>query len=384
MSSAILLSILATSIHFGAAPAESAASAAEFRLADGLQIEVFASDPSIAKPIQMNFDARGRLWLVTSESYPQLEPGLDPRDKIYVLEDTDHDGKADKTTTFAEGLRIPTGIEIGPDGAFVGNATELLQLRDTDGDGKADKREVALTAFGTEDTHHLIHTFRYAPWGNLFFAQAVYIHSHVETPFGTRRLNGGGYWEYNPRSGRLDIFVTGMTNSWGLAFDAYGQAFGVDNDGYSVNYFPPGAHMIRTPNESHLYPSLVEGKPKYCGAEFVATPPSRMIGRGTWLRATSAPTASLATRSRRTAEGLRPRSCRRFSRRRMFPFVRLMSSSGRMGLSTFAIGSIQSSIMVKSIFETQARQDAWPNLADHPSRSPEPAIVARRGVEDRW
>jgi putative heme-binding domain-containing protein len=253
-------------------PTAAKSETSNFRLAEGLEIELFASDPSIAKPIQMNFDSRGRLWLVTSESYPQLEPGADPRDKIYVLEDTDRDGKADKTTTFAEGLRIPTGIEIGSDGVYVGNATELLQLVDKDQDGRADERSIALTAFGTEDTHHLIHTFRFAPWGNLFFAQAVYIHSHVETPFGTKRLNGGGYWEYNPSSGRLDVFVTGMTNSWGLAFDTYGQAFGVDNDGYSVNYFPPGAHMIRTPNESHLYPSLVEGKPKYCGAEFVATP----------------------------------------------------------------------------------------------------------------
>ncbi|MBY0587246.1 c-type cytochrome [bacterium] len=273
MRNLVVISLLSLLASVGAeTPSGTDTSGADFRLSDGLQIELFASDPNIAKPIQMNFDSRGRLWLVTSESYPQLEPGAEPRDKIYVLEDTDKDGKADKTTTFADGLRIPTGIEISPQGAFVGNATELLHLADRDGDGRADTRDISMTAFGTEDTHHLIHTFRYAPWGNLFFAQAVYIHSHVETPFGTKRLNGGGYWEYNPRTHRLEVFVTGMTNSWGLAFDPFGQAFGVDNDGYSVNFFPPGAHMIRTPNESHLYPSLVEGKPKYCGAEFVGTP----------------------------------------------------------------------------------------------------------------
>jgi len=243
----------------------------EFRLADGFKIELFASDPEIAKPIQMNFDAEGRLWLVTSESYPQLAPGSEPIDKVFIIEDADRDGKADKSRMFASGLRIPTGIEIAPKGVYVGNATDLIMLRDLNGDGKADQQDIVLTAFGTEDTHHLIHTFRWAPWGNLFFAQAVYIHSHVETPFGVRRLNGGGFWEYNPDTHRLEVFVTGMTNSWGIAFDEFGQAFGVDNDQYSVNYFPPGAHMIRTPNESHLFPSLVSGKPKYCGAEFVAS-----------------------------------------------------------------------------------------------------------------
>ncbi|MBX9652799.1 HEAT repeat domain-containing protein [bacterium] len=243
----------------------------EFRVADGFKIELFASDPEIAKPIQMNFDSQGRLWLVTSESYPQLAPGSEPIDKVFIIEDADRDGKADKSRMFASGLRIPTGIEIAPKGIYVGNATDLIMLRDLNGDGKADQQDIVLTAFGTEDTHHLIHTFRWSPWGNLFFAQAVYIHSHVETPFGIRRLNGGGFWEYNPETHRLEIFVTGMTNSWGIAFDEFGQAFGVDNDQYSVNYFPPGAHMIRTPNESHLFPSLVSGKPKYCGAEFVAS-----------------------------------------------------------------------------------------------------------------
>jgi putative heme-binding domain-containing protein len=243
----------------------------QFQLADGFQIDLFAADPEIAKPIQIQFDARGRLWVVASESYPQLTPGAAPVDKVFVLEDRDHDGKADRTSVFADGLRIPTGIEIAGDTVYVGNATELIALTDTDGDGKADQRATLLSAFGTEDTHHLIHTFRYAPWGSLFFAQAVYIHSHVETPWGVRRLNGGGFWEYHQRSEKLDVFVTGMTNSWGLAFDRYGQAFGVDNDQYSVNYFFPGAHLIRTPDESHLLASLVEGKPKYCGGEFVGS-----------------------------------------------------------------------------------------------------------------
>lgn len=240
-----------------------------FTLADGFKIELFAADPAIAKPIQMNFDAAGRLWVVSSQSYPQLSPGAEPQDKVFILEDTDGDGKSDKSSVFAEGLMIPTGIELGKGGAYVGNGTELLHITDSDGDGKGDKREVVLSGFGTEDTHHLIHTFRWGPGGIMHFAQAVYIHSHVETPWGVRRLDGGGYWLYRPESSWLEVFVRGMTNTWGIAFDAYGQAFGVDNDNTSLNYFTPGASLIRTPNETRFLPSLVSNKPKYCGAEFV-------------------------------------------------------------------------------------------------------------------
>lgn len=242
---------------------------ARFKLADGFEIQLFASDPEIAKPIQMNFDAGGRLWLVTSQSYPQLRPGADPEDKIYVLEDRDGDGKAEKARVFAEGLHIPTGIEIGDGGIYVGNATELWHLADTNGDGKADRTRRLLSGFGTEDTHHLIHTFRWGPGGILYFAQAVYIHSHVETPWGVRRMDGGGYWQYRPESAWLKEFVRGMTNSWGIAFDRFGQAFGVDNDNTSLNFFVPGARLIRTPGESMFLPSIVRDKPKYCGAEII-------------------------------------------------------------------------------------------------------------------
>lgn len=247
-----------------------AVGADEFTVAEGLRIELFASDPNLAKPIQMNFDATGRLWIVTSQSYPQLQPGAEPVDKVYVLEDADGDGKAERSTVFVDKLTIPTGIEIGDGGVYVGNGTEMLHLSDTDGDGKADRERIVLSGFGTEDTHHLIHTFRWGPGGLLHFAQAVYIHSHVETPWGVRRMDGGGYWLFRPESGWLKTFVRGMTNTWGIAFDAYGQAFGVDNDNTSVNYFFPGARLIRTPGESLFLPSIVAGKPKYCGAEFIS------------------------------------------------------------------------------------------------------------------
>jgi len=154
---------------------------AAFSVADGFEVNLFASDPMIANPIQMHWDNRGRLWVVGSAVYPHIEPGQVSRDSITVLEDTDGDGVADTSTIFADNLLIPTGIAVGDGGVYVANSTEILHLRDTDGDLRADDSRVVLSGFGTEDTHHLIHSFRWGYDGFLYFNQAIYIHSHVET-----------------------------------------------------------------------------------------------------------------------------------------------------------------------------------------------------------
>src|SRR5437764_6278833 len=151
-----------------------------FIVAPGFEVNLFAADPLLAKPIQMNFDARGRLWVASSEVYPQIQPGQKANDKIIILEDTRGEGKADKTTIFADGLLIPTGVEPGDGGAYVANSTELLHLKSSTGTGKADRTRVVLSGFGTEDTHHIIHTFRWGPDGMLYFNQSVSIPSPVE------------------------------------------------------------------------------------------------------------------------------------------------------------------------------------------------------------
>src|SRR5207344_1853994 len=117
-------------------------------------------------------------------------------DKILVLEDTNGDGYAEKSTVFAEGLLIPTGVIPGHGGVYVSQSTELLHFRDTNGDSKSDQRRIVLSAFGTEDTHHMVHTLRWGPDSCLYFNQSIYIHSHIETPNGVRRLGGGGIWQF--------------------------------------------------------------------------------------------------------------------------------------------------------------------------------------------
>src|ERR1043165_9272733 len=163
-----------------------------FEVADGFEVNLFASDPQMAKPIQINFDAQGRLWVASSETYPQVKPGEVPNDKIIVLEDSTGSGKADKVTVFADHLFIPTGILPGNGGVYVANSTQLLHLKYSDGDGKADLRRVVLDGFGTEDTHHILHTLRWGMDGRMYLNQSVYIHAHIETPYGVKRLNAGG------------------------------------------------------------------------------------------------------------------------------------------------------------------------------------------------
>ena len=243
---------------------------ASFEVLEGFEVNLFAADPLLAKPIQMNFDAGGRLWVASSEVYPQIKPGQVANDKVVILEDTNDDGKADKTTVFADKLLIPTGIEPGDGGAYVANSTELLHLADTDGDGNADARKVVLSGFGTEDTHHILHTLRWGPDGMLYFNQSIYIHSHVETPWGVRRLLGGGIWQFRPESVLLDVFARGWVNSWGHHFDRWGQSFATDGaGGKGINYVLPGASYETAFGAKRLLDGLNPGSPKYCGAEVV-------------------------------------------------------------------------------------------------------------------
>ncbi len=243
---------------------------AELEVAPEFEISLYAADPRIAKPIQMNFDPAGRLWVASSEVYPQIEPGQKANDKILIIEDQDRDGVADTTTVFADGLLIPTGVEPGDDGVYVANSTELLHLKDTDGDGVADTERVMLSGFGTEDTHHILHTLRWGPEGLLYMNQSIYIHSHIETPYGVRRMNGGGVWHFRPETMQLEPYTYGLVNPWGHAFDKFGQSFETDGaGGEGINYVFPDFVGVTSPGAKRIFHGLNPGKPKLCGLEII-------------------------------------------------------------------------------------------------------------------
>ena len=273
--SVIFLSALHCALYAGEAQALALPNADEelssFVVADGFEVSLFASDPLISKPTQMNFDPQGRLWVASSATYPQVKPGEEPDDKILILEDTKGVGRADKVTVFADHLFIPTGVAPGDGGAYVANSTQVLHFKDTDGDGKADLKRVILDGFGTEDTHHILHTFRWGMDGRLFFNQSIYIHSHVETPYGVRRLNGGGTWRYNPRTLELEVFTKGLVNHWGHCFTKWGESLATDGaGGEGVNFFFHGATFTASPGAARILHGTTPGSPKYASAEIIS------------------------------------------------------------------------------------------------------------------
>lgn len=239
-----------------------------FKLIDGAKINLFAKETDVMNPTHMNWDAEGRLWVVSSPLYPHIKPGQEEQDKIVILEDTDGDGVSDKSIEFANGLHIPTGILPGDGGCYVANAVEVLFLKDNDGDGKADERRVVLSGFGTEDTHHLVHTFRWGPEGMLWMNQSIYIHTHLDTPYGTRRLLGGGMWHYRPETKRSEVFMKGLVNPWGHVFDEWGQSFLTDGaGGEGINFVYPRSVFLSSPGAPRIVEGLNPGQPKHCGLE---------------------------------------------------------------------------------------------------------------------
>jgi len=242
-----------------------------FTITDGFDINLFAVDPQIANPISITWDNRGRAWVGTSTTYPQLKPGQERVDRIVILEDTNNDGRADKHTVFAEGLLIPHAVMPVKGGAYVSTTTELLFLSDNDGDDKADETRVIYSGFGHSDVHHTLHSMRWTPWGDLHFIQSIYINTFIETPFGPRRLNGTGIWQFRPETERLEIFSRGLVNPWGEALDDWGQVFATDGAGsQQPNYLFPGSAHNTAVGSDRIIDGLLYGKPKNTAAEFMS------------------------------------------------------------------------------------------------------------------
>lgn len=203
---------------------------ANFELLPGYQVNLFAADPMFANPVHMHWDSRGRLWVACSWAYPQLKPGEVANDKIIILEDTDDDGVADKHTVFADGLYLPTGIELANGGCYVAQSPDVFFLKDTDGDDVADVKELVLTGFGIEDSHHSISAWRRGPGGWIYFQEGIFLHSQVETQYGVVQNFNGGVYQFNPRTQELRMFCRGTGgNPWGHVFDRWGQSFMVNN-----------------------------------------------------------------------------------------------------------------------------------------------------------
>ncbi|HYH67718.1 MAG TPA: PVC-type heme-binding CxxCH protein [Urbifossiella sp.] len=207
-------------------------------VAAGMRIIPFADEtkfPEIAKPVQLGFDNKGRLWVACMPNYPLWKPGdPKPNDKLVILEDTDKDGKADKSTVFYDQLHCPTGFEFWNGGVLVMDQPRILWLKDTDGDGKADLVVHLFDGWASDDTHHR-GGWEWGPGGYLHLLEGIAMSTTLETPFGPHRSQGaGGTYVIDPRNQKVRQFsLPGMYNMWCYVFDEWGQ--GIVGDGTTAN-----------------------------------------------------------------------------------------------------------------------------------------------------
>ncbi|NNE93365.1 MAG: hypothetical protein HKN23_17105, partial [Verrucomicrobiales bacterium] len=247
---------------------------ASFEVHEDLAVELYADETlGIANPIAMHWDHDGRLWVLCTLAYAQLKPGETANDKLFILEDTDGDGKADRSTVFAEGLEMPTGFALGTGGVYLAEGPDLVFLKDVDGDDRADTRDVLLSGFGTGDTHQNISNFIFDSGGFLYFSQGLHAFSHVETPWGVSRGDRAGFWRFDPRTLRLDpfCFPSMMSqNPCGIALDRRGALF-IKSNGVHLGFATPG--LIPTTYKRELMQhSLIGATPgKSMGVDIVET-----------------------------------------------------------------------------------------------------------------
>lgn len=205
-------------------------------LGKGVKVTLFADEasfPELAKPVQMAWDAKGRLWVAVWPNYPHWKPTEPYDDKLLIFEDTNGDGKADTMKVFAGGLQNPTGFEFYNGGVIVCQGPDLLFLKDTDGDDKADVRQRIIHGLDTADTHHTANSFVLDPGGALYFQEGTFHHTQVEDPYGpAKRVANGAVFRYEPRTQKFDVYVShGFANPHGHVFDRWGQDIVVDGTG---------------------------------------------------------------------------------------------------------------------------------------------------------
>ena len=225
---------------------------AGFRVADGFEVELVASDPAMDKVVDIAFDDAGRMWAITAVEYP-IDGNESPeaaelyarggRDQVLVFDEPWGPGPH-TPRVFADGLVIPMALLPEGDSVLVGQGPHILRLHDADGDGRADRREVVLTGFGIQDSHLLPHRFVRAPGGWIYTAQGAFNSSEVRTRSGeVVTFDKCKVGRFQADGSRFEVVGVGLNNIWGFVIDRRGDKWIQEaNDlGYPVVPFEHGA-----------------------------------------------------------------------------------------------------------------------------------------------
>ncbi len=214
---------------------------------NGYRVNVWAAEPMMTQPMAFCWDDRGRLWIAENRDYESRGHGFSNAgdSRIIILEDTNHDGKADTRKVFLEHIAFPAALAVGFDGVFVGAPPNLLFVPDKNHDDKADVKdiEVRLTGWGIRDRHETLNSFHWGPDGWLYGLQGFATPSKVRKPKGKGKLYkhkdpfpedilegegtdiNGGVWRYHPTKDRFEVVAHGFSNPWGIDYDTNGQLF---------------------------------------------------------------------------------------------------------------------------------------------------------------
>jgi putative heme-binding domain-containing protein len=217
----------------------------KFVLPEGFEAQLVAAEPDIQKPMQMAFDAKGRIWLNTSHHYPFAAEKGKSTDKLYVLSDFGPDGKAKKIEVFADFLNIPIGILPLPDckSCIVSSVGEILKLTDSDGDGKCDKKEVLFTGFGTRDTHGMYNSFTLMPDGWVYACHGFSNESTVKGKDGHEvKMQSGHTFRFLTDGCRIEIYTHGQVNPFGMTVDPWFNLYTADCHSRPITQLIPGSY----------------------------------------------------------------------------------------------------------------------------------------------
>ena len=246
---------LKTLIAFDMPPAKSPQeSLACFKLRPGFHVELAAAEPEVVDPVAFDWDAQGRLWVVEMRDYPL---GIDgkgqPGGVVKCLTDSDGDGRWEKATVFAEGLRFPTGVFPWRDGVIVAAAPDIFFMRDTDGDGHADVKTVLFTGFTEGNQQHRFNGFEWGLDGWLYAANgdsggAVRC---LATATGAKPVTQesvnirGRDFRFRPDTGEFET-ISGAAQ-YGLRRDDWGRWFGNNNSTWLWHVPMPENYLRRNP-----------------------------------------------------------------------------------------------------------------------------------------
>jgi putative membrane-bound dehydrogenase-like protein len=227
-------------------PTEPADALKTFQVIPGFRMEQVAAEPLVRDPIAMSFDADGRLFVVEMCDYSEQDKEF--LGQIRLLEDTDGDGKFDKSTVFADKLSWPTAITCYDGGVFVGAAPDIDYLKDTTGDGKADVRKTVFTGFKRDNVQGLLNSFQWTLDNRIHGATSLSGGrvKRADVPGSTEVDVGGRDFSFDPRT--LDLRPESGGAQHGLTFDDWGRKFVCSNSDHIQMVMFEDRYLARNPS----------------------------------------------------------------------------------------------------------------------------------------